>query len=119
MKPGEIYHSYREAKHPRAQIDVLAELNDVGVDVIEKIIAEEEAKCACNRVRLREKQEHCIHIPIRNAGARKMYDSPGYNIRHQIGSGSDIAFYLSLRQGGRTKTSEIGISGTEKGNKGA
>ena len=108
MKPGEIYRSYKDAGCSRNQIGILAELNAVGTAVIEKIISEEEAKTARTMAALRNRQEHSRNAPLMNAGAGKMYDSSGYNIRHQIGSGSDNAFYLSLhRSSPKTGTSGV------------
>ena len=38
MHEGEIRYMYRKAKNPKKQIRVLAELNNVSVDIIKKII---------------------------------------------------------------------------------
>ena len=39
MSYGEIVRSYKEAKEPRKQIGILAELNAVGKDEIAKILS--------------------------------------------------------------------------------
>lgn len=44
MTPNEIIRNYNAAKHPKMQIDILADLNDTTPEEIKKIISAKEEK---------------------------------------------------------------------------
>lgn len=96
MKPGEIYRSYKRATNRKEQIRILADLNAVTEELIERIVSEEERKEAERFEAAKTQRDKYCNANSRRAGTQKAYEFEGQDVRHIITSRGDSILHDRL-----------------------